>query len=378
MYSRLIKPPLDKSFFLFGARGTGKSSWMRSLFKNSLYIDLLESTVFNDLIASPQRLDNLIPPDHAEWIIIDEVQKIPAILDEVHRLIEKKKLKFILSGSSARKLRSGKANLLAGRALTKFLYPLTSVELGKDFDLKHSLKFGCLPSVYMEKDPKSYLESYVRTYLEEEVRQEGLTRNIGAFARFLEAASFSQGSLLSVSEVAREAGVNRKVVEGYFDILEDILFAYRLTPFTKKAKRKMVQHPKFYFFDVGVYRTIRPLGPLDQASDIDGIALESLFLQEILGLNEYYNLGYKIHFWRSATKQEVDFVLYGEKNFLGIEVTKASKIRSKDLVGMNLFLKDYPQARGKLFYGGEKRKFEGKIEIVPIREFFKDSLKWIT
>src|SRR4030042_3068458 len=211
MYSRLIKEPENKSFFLFGPRGTGKTTWVKNTLSHSLYIDLLEAELFNDLLAHPQRLENFIPKDFSDWIVIDEIQRIPELLHEVHRLIETHRYKFVLTGSSGRKLRRGGYNLLAGRALTYAMHPLASVELGKDFDLEHSLKFGFLPCVYTESDPKRYLESYVKTYLEEEIRQEGLTRNLGAFARFLEAASFSQGSVLNISEVARECAGEREV-----------------------------------------------------------------------------------------------------------------------------------------------------------------------
>jgi len=202
MYSRIIKYPDNKSFFLFGPRGTGKTTWVKKAFPNALYIDLLESRLFNDLLADPQRLENFIPVNFKDWIIIDEVQKIPELLNEVHRLIEKYKHKFILTGSSARKLRRKGPNLLAGRALNFSMHPLTAVELGKDFNLNHSLMYGHLPSVYVESNPKDYLESYIKTYLQEEIQQEGLTRNPGVFSRFLEAASFSQGSILNISEVS--------------------------------------------------------------------------------------------------------------------------------------------------------------------------------
>jgi len=235
MYSRLLKIPKNKSFFLFGPRATGKTTWVKSIFPKALYVDLLEAELFNDFLVSPQRLDNLIPKDFNDWIIIDEIQKIPELLNEVHRLIELRKLKFILTGSSARKLKRKGPNLLAGRALTYFIHPLTISELGSDYKFEHSLRYGQLPSVYREKDPKKYLESYVKTYLEEEIQQEGLTRNLASFSRFLETASFSQGSVLNVSEIAREAAVERKVVENYFSIIEDLLIGSKIYPFTKSG-----------------------------------------------------------------------------------------------------------------------------------------------
>ena len=371
MYSRLLKPPQNKSFFLFGPRGTGKTTWVKSTFPDAVYIDLLEAEIFNDLLANPQRLENFIPKDFKNWIIIDEIQKIPELLDEVHRLIEKYRYKFILTGSSARKLRKKGVNLLGGRALTYFLHPLTSKELKDDFDLAHSLKYGCLPCVYTEEDPKAYLESYVKTYLEEEVRQEGLTRNLGAFSRFLEMASFSQGSVLNVSSVARDCSIERKVVENYFSILEDLLIAYRIPVFTRKAKRRLVAHPKFYFFDVGVYRTLRPTGPLDMPGQIAGTAFETLFFQELLAINDALEKGYKIFYWRTSNNLEVDFILYGNKGIKAFEVKLTERISKSMLSGLRAFLKDYPMAKAYFIYGGKRYMREGEIEILPVKETFK-------
>jgi predicted AAA+ superfamily ATPase len=372
MYSRFIKPPKAKSFFLFGPRGTGKTTWVKSAFPEAVYIDLLEAELFNDLTANPQRLSNFIPLDFKGWVIIDEVQRIPDLLHEVHRLIETKKYKFILTGSSPRKLRRKGPNLLAGRALRLSMHPLSVAELGDDFQLEHSLRYGQLPSVYTEADPKKYLEAYVRTYLEEEIRQEGLTRNLSAFARFLEAASFSQGSLLNISSVARECHVERKVVESYFSILEDLMIGYRIPVFSKKAKRRLVVHPKFYFFDAGVYRTLRPMGPLDAPEEVDGIALETLFLQEFIALNNTLDLGYKISYWRTSNAMEVDFVLYGPKGLLTFEIKRTSRMTSAMLGGLKSFLADYPVAKAYLVYTGNRRMYDGKIEIIPVLETLKN------
>lgn len=372
MYSRIINPPKEKSFFLFGPRGTGKTTWVKSHFPKSLYLDLLEAEIYNDLLANPQRLENMIPKDFKNWIIIDEIQRVPELLNEVHRLIEKYKYTFILTGSIARKLRKKGHNLLGGRALTYSMYPLTALELGKDFDLNQTLKYGSLPSVYVEKNPKAYLESYVKTYLDEEVRQEGLTRNLSAFSRFMEAASFSQGSILNVSAIARESAIERKVVENYFSILEDLMIAYKLPVFTKKAKRRMIAHPKFYFFDVGVYRTLRPMGPLDRPEEVEGIAMETLFFQEVKAVNEYLSLGYSLYYWRTSNNMEVDFVLYGEKGIRVFEIKRTGKVLSPMLSGLKSFLKSYPMAKAYFVYGGEKYMREGDIEIMPISKLLKN------
>ncbi len=335
-------------------------------------MDLLEAELFNDLLANPQRLENFIPKNFNDWVIIDEIQRIPELLNETHRLIEKNKYKFILTGSSARKIRRKGTNLLAGRALSYHLYPLTGVELGKDFNLGHSLDYGQLPCVYTEKSPQAYLESYVKTYLEEEIQYEGLTRNLGAFTRFLETASFSQGSVLNISSVARDCSIERKVVENYFVILEDLLIAYRIPIFTKRAKRRLVTHPKFYFFDVGLYRTLRPAGPLDTPEEIGGHAFETLFLQEILAINAYLRLGYSVFYWMTSNNMEVDFVLYGNKGIKAFEVKRTGKASGQMLKGLKAFQKDYPAAKTYFIYGGERRLREGDIEIIPLKDALKE------
>ena len=368
MYSRILSPPKNKSFFLFGPRGTGKTTWVKSAFPEAIFIDLLESEIYNDLLANPQRLETFIPKDFKNWVIIDEVQRVPELLNEIHRLIEKKQCVFVLTGSSARALRKKGVNLLAGRALTYSFHQLTAIELAKDFNLAHSLKFGQLPCVYTEKDPKAYLESYVKTYLREEIQQEGLTRNLNAFSRFLEAASFSQGSVLNTSGVARECAVERKVVENYFSILEDLLIGCRLPVFTKKAKRRMVSHHKFYFFDVGVYRAIRPSGPLDMPEEMEGVAFETLVFQELRAINDYLRLGYELYYWHTSNQVEVDFVLYGNKGLKAFEVKRTSRLQENMLRGLKAFLKDYPSAKAYLIYGGTRRLYEGKITILPVQE----------
>lgn len=372
MYSRLLKPPKNKSFFLFGPRGTGKTTWVKSTFPKALYLDLLEAEIFNDLLANPQRLENYIPKGFGGYIVIDEVQRVPEILNEVHRLIEKDDQKFILTGSSARKLRKKGQNLLAGRALTYFLHPLTAVELGPDFNLEQSLNYGQLPSVYHEKDPQKYLESYVKTYLEEEIFQEGLTRNLSAFARFLETASFSQGSVLNTSEVARESAIERKVVENYFSILEDLLIGYRLPVFNKRAKRRLLTHPKFYFFDTGIYRTLRPMGPLDMPEMSEGMSFESLFFQNLLAVNDNLNLGYKLFYYRTATGIEVDFVVYGKKGIRAFEIKRTGRISSETLRGLKYFSREYPQSKNFLIYGGKRKMRDGNIEIIPMEDSLKN------
>jgi predicted AAA+ superfamily ATPase len=371
MYTRLIKSPDNKSFFLFGPRGTGKTTWVKSQFPKAIYLDLLEAELFNELLSNPGRLENLIPNNFNDWIIIDEIQRVPDLLHEVHREIEKYRYKFILTGSSARKLKRKGPDLLGGRALTYYMHPLTSKELADDFNLQKSLQYGHLPSVFAEPDPKKYLESYLQTYLKEEIQQEGLTRNLSAFARFLETASFSQGSVLNVSEIAREAAIERKVVENYFSILEDLLIGYRIPVFTKRSKRRLVAHTKFYFFDVGVYRAIRPMGPLDQPEMAEGISFETLFFQELLAVNDYFHLRNRLYYYRTAIGAEVDFVAYGEKGIFAFEVKRTKKVSRSAVTGLKIFLKDYPNARCYFIYGGSREEKEGSISIIPMEKMLK-------
>lgn len=376
MYKRLLNIPLkrDCSFFLFGARGTGKSFWLRNQLSDSIFFNLLEPETRIELNTKPHLLEQQIPRNYKGWIVIDEIQKAPILLDLVHKLIEERKSKFILTSSSARKLKRLGTNLLAGRAHTYHMYPLTYQELGADFDLAKALNFGMLPKIYDDKSSqtKKYLNSYTKTYLYEEVMQEGLSRNLEAFSRFLESASFSQANVLNIASIARDTGIQARTVSNYFDLLEDMLLSYRLSVFSKRAKRKIANHPKFYFFDVGVYQSIRPKGLIDSCNEIEGHALETLVLEELIALNHYYELDYKIQYWRTIYDEEVDFVIYGPKNFIAIEVKRSSSVSSSDLKGLKLFLEDYPEAKAYIVYGGTKKLYlDNGITAMPINDFLK-------
>ena len=371
MFSRDFAPPEDQTYFLFGPRGTGKSMFVEGFYKTGLFFDLLDARVFNELMADPSRLSLKIPEAFADWVVIDEIQKIPALLDEVHRLIEKRGVRFVLTGSSARRLRRENVNLLAGRALTCRLYPLTARELGEDFDLGRSLRYGHLPAACTARNPERFLKSYVKTYLQEEIQQEGLTRNLPAFSRFLEAASFSQASPLNVSAIARDCAVSRKIVENYFSILRDTLLSYEIPAFTRRAKRDVMRSVKFYFFDAGVFRAIRPAGPYDSDSEAGGLALETLVLQEIVARNDYGNDDYGIYYWRTRQGSEVDFILYGKRGFKAIEVKHSDRARREDFKGLRQFKKEHPAAKLLFVYSGARRYHEGEIEIVPAKTFLK-------
>lgn len=368
MYSRMLRKPLEtrQSFFLFGPRGTGKTTWLKTHCPQAVYVDLLAGEIYTELLARPERLRSLIPPEYRDWIILDEVQRVPQLLNEVHRLIESAGCRFILTGSSARKIRRGGINLLAGRAHSYRMYPLVCTEIGSDFNFERSLRYGHLPQVFSDQDPEAYLASYVQTYLREEVLQEGLTRNLAAFSRFVETASFSQASVLNIAEVAREVGIERRTVANYYDLLEDLLLGFRVTPFTRRAKRRLTSHPKFYFFDAGVYRQLRPKGPLDSPEEIEGVALESLVLQECRAISDYKGLGYTFHYWRTPTGTEVDIVAYGPAGLVAVEVKRGARLSRRDAAGLLLFRRDYPMARCYLLYGGSRREYWDGVEVWPI------------
>ena len=261
--------------------------------------------------------------------------------------------------------------------MTYHMHPLTALELGKDFDLKRALRYGGLPLACTSAKPEGYLKSYAATYLREEVQQEGFARNLSAFSRFLEAASFSQGGLLNMAAVARECAVSAKVVEDYFSILEDLLIAIRLPVFTKRVKRRLITHPKFYYFDTGVFQAIRPRGSLDAPEEIHGAALETLFLQEARAINDYKNLGYRLHYWRTATADEVDFVLYGERGLRAFEIKMAEKIRPDDFGALRRFREDFKEAKTCLLYLGHRRWHDRGVEIAPFVDCVTHLDQWL-
>jgi predicted AAA+ superfamily ATPase len=264
MINRILKPP-KQPFFLFGPRGTGKSTWVKNCFPNAVHVDLLNDGVYQEYSASPNRLLALVrgyPPQTP--IVIDEVQKIPALLSLVHLLIEEDKSRqFILTGSSARKLKRAGVDLLGGRALLYHFHPFIARELGDDFSLENALKTGLVPLVWSAVEPSQTLKGYVGLYLREEVKMEGLVRNVEQFSQFLEVMAFSHGGLLNLNHVSREAQAKRATVDTYVSILEDLLLAFLVPPFTRRAKRAVTSHPKFYYFDAGVFQSLRRRGPFD-------------------------------------------------------------------------------------------------------------------
>lgn len=368
-------PP--QSFFLFGPRGTGKTTLLRSLWKDALWIDLLEPDVFRSFSARPERLRELLDGNpHAQTLVIDEIQKVPQLLSSIHAIIESgKPPQFVLTGSSTRKLRRSGVDLLAGRVLKETLHPFTAVELGSHFNLEESLRIGLVPLVLMAQDPDAVLKSYVGLYIREEVQMEGLVRNIGGFARFLEALSFSHASVLNISNVARECEIERKVVEGYLSILEDLLLAYRIPVFRKKTQRALVVHPKFYFFDTGVFRSLRPQGPLDRPEETAGAALEGLVAQNLMAWCDYQGQTHSLYYWRTRSGSEIDFVLYGPDHFWALEVKNTARVRPEELSSLKSFKSDFPQCQAYFLYRGKESLKIGDILCLPCEEFLLEFLR---
>lgn len=366
---RFLKEP-NQSFFLLGPRGTGKSTWIRDHFKEALWIDLLLPQEMSYYSSRPERLIAVVEGSPCKIIVIDEIQKIPELLGVVHYLIEQKKgYQFILTGSSARKLKRSGVDLLAGRALLKFMNPFIASELKSEFSLEKALRIGMLPIVWDNTDPQSVLNAYAALYLKEEVQAEGFVRNIGDFARFLEVISFSHGATLNLNNIARECGVQRTTISNYLQITEDMLLGSTVNVFTRKAKRELAAHPKFYLFDAGVYQSLRPRGPLDRPEEITGAALEGLVQQHLKAWIDFQTENHELSYWRTRSGSEVDFVLYGEKEFWGIEVKNSASISPKDLSALKSFGEDYPEAQLFFLYRGTRRVKEGRISCIPVEEF---------
>ena len=369
---RLLPAPAGH-FFLLGPRGTGKTAWCNAQFKHALRIDLLNAATLREYSSQPERLIQSVAgnPDKKQ-IVIDEIQKLPQLLDAVHLLIEHKGgHQFVLTGSSARKLRRQGTNLLGGRAAQKHLHPYMACELGKKFELTKALQQGLLPVVWAATDPAEILQAYNGLYLREEVQMEGLVRNAGDFARFLETLSFSHASVLNLANVARESHINRKTVENYLQILEDLLLGFRLEVFTKRAKRELAGHPKFYFFDTGIFRANRPLGPLDSTAELNGFALEGLVAQHLRAWCDYTRVPHQLHYWHTRTGLEVDFILYGESGLFAVEVKNSNRVRPEDLKGLRAFAQDYPQSRNYFLYRGAERLLIDGVLCLPCEEFLR-------
>jgi predicted AAA+ superfamily ATPase len=354
-----------KSIFLFGPRQTGKSTLIRSEFSHCFIVQLLDVEVRRFLMENPSRLKNLIPKE-SKMVVIDEIQKIPELLDIVHLLIEEKKIKFLLTGSSAIKIKRSSANLLGGRARTKFLFPLTYKELGSKFELSKVLQYGSLPSIYFSDSPFEDLRSYVSEYLIQEISGEGISRNIPAFSRFLDVAAINNGQILNYSSIGSDSGVKRGTVQNYYEILEDSLIGYRLPVWKKSKTRKSIEADKFYLFDTGIANALTERKTISLKTPEAGFLFETFILNELRAWNEYKNKDLKLSYWKSKNNFEVDFLL-GDS--VAIEVKCKESINQEDLKGLNAILEEKSIKKAICVYRGSQNLTYGKILVYPYQTF---------
>jgi predicted AAA+ superfamily ATPase len=372
-YKRLLRIALPRrqSAFLWGPRKTGKSTYLRAAFPDSVTFDLLQTDLMLELARRPALLrERLLAADPRRLrspVILDEVQKVPALLDEVHWLIENRGLRFILCGSSARKIRRGRVNLLGGRAWRYEMHPLVSAEIG-DLDLLRALNRGLVPAHYLDAEYRRSLQAYAVDYLKEEVLDEGLTRNVAAFSRFFEAVGFSHGDLTNYANIARDCGVDAKTVKEYYQILVDTLLGTFVEPWKKRQERQVIgKAAKFYLFDVGVAGAITRRHIAEERGEQFGRALEHFVLMEIVAHRSYRDLGYGVHFWRTKSGLEVDFVL-GDGE-VAVEVKGSSRLDPSDFRSLRAFVEDNrPRAAIVVCNERSPRLHEG-IEVLPWREF---------
>lgn len=369
-----IHLPQGRSAFLWGPRQTGKTTLLRQQFPSSLRYDLLETDLFLEMVKNPSLLRGQLLATEEEAlhhpIIIDEVQKVPQLLDEVHWLMENRGLRFILSGSSARKLRRGKANLLGGRAWRFQLFPLTTPELGS-LDLLRVLNRGMIPSHYLEEGYDRSQKAYVRDYLKEEVFEEGLTRNVPAFSRFFEAMAFSHGELTNFANIARDCGVDAKTVKEYYQILVDTLVGTWVAPFKRRQDRHVIlKAAKFYLFDVGVAGALTGRRLVAERGEAFGKALEHFVLMELLAHSSYRELDYSINFWRTKSGLEVDFIL-GDGE-VAIEVKGISRVDDRALRGLETFSAAYTPRAALVVCNEKRERRHGKLRILPVAAFLEE------
>ena len=369
-----IDLPSRKSAFLWGPRKTGKSTYLLEKFPQSVVYDFLKTDLFLDYSKRPSLLrERLLAKDSMTLkypVILDEVQKIPPILDEVHWLIENKGLRFILCGSSARKLRRGKANLLGGRAWRFEMFPLVSAEL-KNLDMLRVLNHGMIPTHHLEDNPEKSLKAYTQDYLKEEVLAEGLTRNVPAFSRFFDAMAYSHSELTNYSNIARDCGVDSKTVREYYQILVDTLMGRFVEPFKRRQDRQIISKAaKFYLFDVGVAGIITKRKISEERGESFGKAFEHFIFMELVAYSSYNELDYEINFWRTKSGLEVDFVL--GKGEVAIEVKGSSRVEQRDLRSMMAFIEEYAPKKALLICNEREGRVRGQIRIMPWRRFLEN------
>jgi predicted AAA+ superfamily ATPase len=372
MFKRSLRLPAPgtETIFLWGPRQTGKSTLLRATYPDAMWIDLLKADEFRRYLQNPERLrGELAERPSVRQVVIDEVQKLPALLDEVHWLHERRRIHFALCGSSARKVKRGQANLLGGRAVRYELLGLTAREIGRDFRLERALNHGYLPRMYLSDTPVRLLDSYVADYLKEEVAAEGLVRNLPVFSEFLNVAALSDGELVNFSTVARECGVSSHTIKGYFGILEDTLLGRWLPAYTRRPKRRVIGAPKFYFADVGVVNHLARRGELRPGSELYGKAFENWVFHELRAHNAYREAFAHLAYWRLASGIEVDFVVDGLK--AAIEAKAAPRITADHLRGLRALAQDHPQIKRRIVVCLEtrSRQTEDGILILPAGEF---------
>lgn len=372
-YQRILNlqtPIQRKSLFLFGPRQTGKTFYLKKTFPKAPFYNLLESKMFLRLSQRPHLLrEELVTMKSIKHpVIIDEIQKLPILLDEIHSLIEEKKIKFILTGSSARKLKRGGTNLLGGRATTLHLFPLVSAEI-PDFDLMRAINWGTLPFIYLSDDPENDLTDYVGTYLKEEILAEGLARNIENFSRFLQIASLCNAELTNFAKVGNDAQTSPRTVAEYFSILEDTLIGYVLEPYTKTKKRKAVSTAKFYFFDCGVCNILAGRSHIKPKTELFGKSFEHFIFLELRAYLSYQHNKMPLTFWRSQVSDyEVDFLIGDE---IAIEVKGTDLVTERHLIGMGALAEELKLKRKIVVSTDEKPRRIGEVDILPVSHFLQ-------
>ena len=368
----LLPPPGEDTFFLWGPRQIGKTTLLRQCYPGARWVDLLKADEFRRYMANPERLREEIEAAGTvpgEQVVIDEIQKVPGLLDEVHWLIENRGVRFALCGSSARKVRRGAANLLGGRALRFELRGLTAAEIGDGFDLTRMLNHGYLPRMVEATAPARRLDAYVANYLREEVAAEGLVRNLPAFSGFLNAAALCDGELINFSNVAADCGVSSHTARAYFEILEDTLLGRWLPAFRKRAKRRVVRAPKFYFADVGIVNRLARRGVLTPGSELYGKAFENWVFHELSAFIAYREVAAELSYWRLAGGTEVDFVV-GD-GLVAVEAKAGTRIANRHLKGLRSFAQDHPEVARRVLVCLEPRprRTEDGIDVLPAEDF---------
>ncbi len=376
MYTRLASLP-ERTFFLFGPRGTGKTTWLRQVLPKAHWVDLLAEREFVRLVREPSRFgDEVAALPAKSWVVVDEVQRLPALLDEVQRLIARHgaRYRFALTGSSARRLRRGGANLLPGRAVNRRFFPLTASEIGSGFRLEHALRFGTLPAVWSarrEADRIALLEAYAENYVAQEIRHEAVVKSLDAFTRFLDVAATVNAQVVNVAGVARDAAVARPTVQGYFEILVDTLIGSWLPAWRPRAKVKEVAHSKFYFFDPGVVRALTRHVHDPLADDERGRMLETYVLHELRAWIDRSGIGGELSYWRTPSGSEVDFVWTRGSKLVGIEVKAATKWRREDGAALTDLTESRSIKRAFGVYRGEQTLKLGDLLVLPVEKFLE-------